>query len=311
MKQDDSSLEPEQFATVLASARSLLDRGDAWGVLPTPVDVLMEAAQLKVATISAFDERSVLRYIREVGQNAERLLRRALDKVLGIFDVHADVVHVDPTVSEGKQTFLKLHEAGHKELPHQRGLYRWIQDSAKHLDPSVAELFEREANSFARLVLFQHNGFAERTADEPFSIRVPMNGSKLFGASLYASFREYVRTHHKNCAVVVLNPTKTCPTRGAIAEVRRIEMSESFQKVMGFLPLPTELTRFDDLMRFVPLGSRRMSRPSSFELIDRNGNRCEFVGEGFKTPYQTFILIHCVGTLGQLISFTSLNSGVT
>jgi hypothetical protein len=284
VKSDDGSLAPEQFATVHRTAISLLDRGGAWGRFPTPVDDLMSAANLHVAPISAFDQGSIKRYIREVGAKAERLLLRALDKVLGIFDVHADVVHIDPDVSEGKQTFLKLHEAGHKELPHQRGLYRWIQDGERFLSPETVELFEREANTFARLVLFQDDAFSRHTVDEPFAIKVPMDAAKKFGASLYAGFREYVRRHNRTCAAVVLNPTRFSPALGLAAEVRRVEPSPSFRQLFGSGCIPKQINHNHGLMACIPISPRRMSKPQSFGLVDRNGQLHEFVGEGFRTP---------------------------
>ena len=303
MKPDDSWLAPEQLVTVRASARLLLDKGGAWGTLPTPVDALMGAAGLQLAPISAFDEGAMRRFLRDAGEKAAHLLRGAIEKVLGVFDVHADTVHIDPTLYKDKQTFLKLHETGHKELPHQRGLFRWIQDCAQHLDPHTAELFEREANTFASIVLFQDDGFAKQTIDEPFGIKVPMNAAKRFGSSLYAAFREYVRKHHKTCAVLILEPTIQCPTRGPIATVRRVEQSPSFKTMFGASSLPSEITILDDLFNMVPLEPKRMSRPRTFRLTDLNGAQHEFVGEGFRSGYHTILLIHDVGTLGQVVSF--------
>jgi IrrE N-terminal-like domain len=294
--------------TVRATARALLDKGGSWGVLPTPVDHLMTAAGLELAPISAFDEGSMRRYLREAGEKAAQFLRGAIEKVMGVFDVQANVVHIDPTLYKDKQTFLKLHETGHNELPHQRGIYKWIQDCARHLDPRTAELFEREANTFASVVLFQDDGFAKVTVDEPFGIKVPMAAAKKFGASLYAAFREYVRKHHKTCAVVVLEPLIQCPTRGPMATVRRIETSPTFKREFGALALPDFLTAFDDLFALVPLEPRRMSRPQSFQLTDLNGARHEFVGEGFRSSYHTLLLIHDVATLDRTISVGGFRS---
>lgn len=297
MKSDDSSLEPEQLLTVRASARLLLDKGGAWGTLPTPVDQLMGAAGLKLAPISAFDESSMRRFLREAGEKAAQFLKSAIEKVWGIIDVHADIVHIDHTLYRDKQTFLKLHETGHKELPHQRGLFKWIQDCSKHLDPRTAELFEREANTFASIVLFQDDAFAKHTLDDRFGIKVPMAAAKKFGSSLYAAFREYVRKHHKTCAVLILEPMTHCPSRGPIAVVRRLEQSPSFQARFNAALFPAEIAMVDDLFRLIPIKPQRMTRPRSFFLIDRNGDRHEFAGEGFRSSYHTIILIHAVGTL--------------
>lgn len=306
MRADDSSLEPEQLRTVSNAARGLLDRGGGWGVFPTPVGDLMEAANLKVAPINAFDENAMLRYMRQAGDFAGRLLRRAVDKVLGILDVHAATVHIDQTVTPEKQTFLKFHETAHFELPHQRGIFRWIQDCNKNLAPEIAELFEREANTFARIVLFQNDTFGRMTVDEPFNIKVPMAMGKKFGASIYASMREYVRRHHKVCAVIVLEPTETIEGIGLIARIRRVECSAEFEKRFSPLPLPEFLTGTDDLMDLVPLGGRRMSSPRTFAVADRNGERHEFIGEGFKTKYNTFVLIHEQGAIKKLIGVASV-----
>ena len=300
MKADDSSLEEGQYRAVSERARSLLTRGDAWGVLPTNVDAMMAAANLKLAPIAAFDENAMLRYLKQAGESAGRFLRQAVDKVLGILDVHANIVHIDTTVSPEKQSFLKLHETGHKELPHQCSLYRWIQDCNKNLAPDVAELFEREANTFATITLFQDGTFARMTADDPFGITVPMRMGKKFGASVYASIREYVRRNARACAVIVLEPTEFAEGLGAIARVRRLELSPSFREQFGFLPLPEQLTSADKLMTFVPFGDRRMSSPRSFSFVDRNGEMHEFIGEGFRNRHNTFVLIHAHATLKRV-----------
>jgi hypothetical protein len=305
VKSDDSSLTSDQYRTVHQAARRLLDRGDAWGRLPTPIDDLLAAAKLQLAPISAFDEGALRRYLRQAGQQAERLLRRALDKVLGIFDVHADIVHIDPTLRAEKQTFLTLHETGHKEIPHQSGLFRWIQDCDKHLSPDIAALFEREANTFATIALFQDDGFAAMIADSEFGIKVPINTARRFGASVYAGIREYVRRNTKACAAVILEPTEIRAGLGQVATVRRIELSPEFRRRFGMLELSAELTIADGLMKAVPQGNRRMSSPRSFAYADRNGDRHEFIAEGFRTPYNTFILIHSKSTLSRSIQATA------
>ena len=65
MKTDDSSLDSSQYDTVHEAARKLLDRAAAWDRLPTPVDDLLAAANLKVAPLSAFDEGNMLAYRTE------------------------------------------------------------------------------------------------------------------------------------------------------------------------------------------------------------------------------------------------------
>jgi hypothetical protein len=259
----------------------------------------MDAAKLKVAPVSAFDPRAMERYLREAGHAAFKFLKKAIDKVLGVLDVHADTVHIDDTLHKHKQNFLKLHETGHKEIPHQRGLFKWIQDCAKTLSPDVADLFDREANNFASLVLFQDDTFAKMTADSAFGIKVPLSIGSKFGASAYAATREYVRRSTKACAVVILEPPQVCSTLGFTAEVRRIEYSADFQSMFGCLHLPLNLNPDHAIARFIPVAPKRMSWPGTFSLQDRNGVLHEFVGEGFSPGYQVLILIHSRATLNR------------
>jgi hypothetical protein len=49
----------------------------------------------------------------------------------------------------------------------------------------------------------------------------------------------------------------------------------------------------------VPVAHRRMSKARAITLVDRNGVCHECVAEAFKTPYQVFVLIHAVRTLGR------------
>jgi hypothetical protein len=301
VKPDDSSLNPSQYRTVHEAAVGLLNKADAQGRFPTPVSDVMDAAQLKVAPIGAFDLDALQHFIKQAGDKAGQLVRSALDKVRGIFDVHADIVHIDPDLGKVQQTFLSFHEAGHKVIPHQSGLYKFIQDCKKHLRPETADLFEREANTFASIVLFQNDGFAKMTADSEFGISVPLKYAPKFGASAYAGMREYVRRSTKACVVVVFEPTEVCEVHGMKAPVRRMEFSEDYRKRFGTLHLPDAIVPGHDLMACVPIGNRKMSSPQSFELVDLNGVRHEFVGEGFKTPYNTFVLIHCVATLNASV----------
>lgn len=301
MKPDDSSLSPGEYAAIHRAATDLLNKASAWDRLPTPVPDLLSAAKLRVAPMSAFDPRSLLRHAREFGERAAKLVKSAIEKVRGIFDVHEDLIHIDTTVTESKQNFLKLHEAGHKHIPHQSKLFRWIQDCDKSLSPDVSDQFEREANIFATVVLFQDMRFAEMAADSSFGIKVPLTLAKKFGASIYASLREYVRRNDRACAVIVLNPVDVCPVLGMRSELRRLELSPLFQKRFGQLQMPDQIDRMSPLAEFIPLGGRKMSRPGTLTLEDKNGDVVEFIAEGFATPYNTFILIHATSDLKRSI----------
>lgn len=249
----------------------------------------MAAAKVVVAPEDALDE-SFLKKLRRKASNA---LKQALSKVLGVFDAKARLVFVDTSLGESKQSFIKLHEAGHGVLPWQSGLYAVIEDCEKSLAPDVAEAFDREANNFATEVLFQLDGFITEARDHDFGIKVPMKLSKKYGASIYASVRQYVQKSDYACVVIVLDPPELVPFDGFKATVRRVVPSPAFEARFGALSLPAAFTPDDKIGAIIPVGSRKMTGVRELQLTDRNGTRHDCLAEAFKHPYNVFILI-CV-----------------
>lgn len=297
-KADDSSLDPAQLRAVEERARQILDRADGWNRFPTPVDDVLAAAKLKVAPAGgAFDPRLILAYLQGKAERAAASLKSAIAKCLGICDVDEAVIHIDHSVSTSKQIFLKLHETGHHQIPWQQKVFRIFQDCEKTLDPEVSDLFEREANNFARFVLFQGRGYADLAADSKMEIRSPIALARKFGSSIYASCREFARTNHRSCAVYVLEPIEYCNGSGARAPVRRVEVSPSFGRRFN-LPQDPAITLDHPLGEALPIG-RRMTKPRSISLNDRNGDPQECVVEAFDTKFNIILLIYPVAALAK------------
>jgi hypothetical protein len=292
---DDSTLDPDQLRAVEERAHKLLDRAAAWDRFPTPIEDIVAAAKLKVAPSSAFDPSRILSYLRDKTFDAARRIKSALSKVLGIYDADEYVIHIDDTVAVVKQGFLKLHETGHHEILAHRKLFRLFQDCEKTLAPEVADLFDREANNFARFALFQGDRYAREAADCSLDIKTPINLAKRFGASIYASAREFARTHHRACVVYVLEPISFVDGHGVRAIVRRIEPSLAFIKQFG-RPDDTVITPDHPLGPVLPIG-RRMTRPMSLSVVDRNGVSHECVAGAFDTKWNVLILLYPVRAL--------------
>lgn len=294
-KADDSRLASEQLRAVHKAARQALDRASGWGVFPTPIEDILESAKLRVAPANAFDPRRIMEYLIGKTERTAAALKSAISKVFGIYDANEHLIHIDHTVRESKQNFLKLHEAGHHELPAHRKIFRIFQDCDKTLEPDVADLFEREANNFARYVLFQGDGYRDMAADHELQIKTPMKLAAKFGASIYASCREYARTHHRACAVYVLEPITYGGRSGACAEVRRIEVSPLYARQFG-RPADTVITLDHSLGRVLPVG-RRMTKPTTVSITDRNGQAHECVAEAFDTTFNVLILVYPIKLL--------------
>jgi len=292
---DDSSLEPDQRRAVEERARRVLDRASAWNRFPTPVEDILEAARLQVAPSSIFDPASILAYVKGRAIDAGRLIKSAISKVFGIYDATEHLIHIDDTVAKSKQRFLKLHETGHHEIPAHRTIYRLFQDCEKTLAPEIADQFDREANNFARFALFQDGAYARMAADYKLGITTPITLAKKFGASVYASAREFARTNHRACVIYVLERIEYIDGYGAQAAIRRIEPSPSFEAQFG-RPKDTVITLDHVLGPVLPLG-RKMTRPRSLAITDLNGDSHECVAEAFDTTHNVFILLYPVHAL--------------
>ena len=219
-------------------------------------------------------------------------VKAAISKVLGLYDANEQIIHIDESVGPSKQKFLKLHETGHHELPAHRKIFTFFQDCEKSLAPEIADQFEREANNFARFALFQGTTFQLMAADSPMGIKSPMNLAKKFGASNYASAREFARTNHRPCVVYILEPIKTPPGKPAYAEVRRVETSPSFAAQFGS-PVDVLIDSDHALYPLLPIG-KKMTAPTSLVYSDKNGDHHECLGEAFDTTHNILLLVYPV-----------------
>lgn len=77
-------------------------------------------------------------------------------------------------------------------------------------------------------MLFQGDGYTSMPADCKLEIKTPMKLAGKFGASIYASCREFARTNHRACVVCNLEPVTYCERTGVRAQVRRVEASLLF-----------------------------------------------------------------------------------
>src|ERR1700730_3068301 len=180
-KPDDYDLSDPRRARVRREAERLLAKADALGCFPTPVQAILDVSRLEVVP-EDFANPSLLARLRN---GAQGLLKRALSKVLGIFDVQAGLIFIDRTLKLVKQTFITFHETRHFTLPWQREAYIVIEDCDKTLEPEIADGFDREANIFASEVIFQLDSFMTEALDLPFGVKFPLDLARRYGASAY------------------------------------------------------------------------------------------------------------------------------
>jgi len=288
---DDSTLTPGQLAKVRKEAERALQQAGALGVLPTPIDEIMRAARIRELEEDVLNPSFVAKIVAKA-EKAGQAIRRALSKVMGLFHASEGLIFIDRTLMKVKQRFVRLHESAHGFLPWQRPMYSLVQDGDNALDPDTADLFDREANTFASEVLFQLDTFRDQAEAMPFDILTPVRLAKKFNASNYAAIRQYVSKNHRTCAVVVLNMPELDPVTGFRATLRRVVGSESFLQMFAGVIWSEVYTPNDDIGRLVPIQGRRASGKRELGLTDANGTLHECIAESFCTGHQVFVLIH-------------------
>jgi len=293
MKADDSSLSPEQYAEVKLEATKVLNKAGALGVYPTPIDQLMSMQDIEEIKEDVLNINFVEKYRKQAGQN----LRRAVGKVLGLFDAAARLIFIDRSLLQVRQNFIRLHELGHSQMPWQRDLYAVIEDSKNSLDPDLADLFDRQANVFASEVLFQLDGFSKAAEEKEFGLSTPIALSKRYGASIYSSIRRYVKHNNRVCTVIVLNMPEFESGLGFSSSVRRIISSSTFEEQFGIMNWGETITPNHLLGELVPLNRRNNGYKQLIKIVDKNGAHFECIAEAFTNSYQIFILVHPVKML--------------
>ena len=293
---DDSTLTPVQLARIRKEAERALQQAEAFGVLPTPIDEIMRVARV-VEVEEDIHSPSFIAWMMAKAEKTGQAIRRALSKVMGLFHASEGLIFIDRTLMMVKQRFVRLHESAHGFLPWQRPMYSLVQDGDNALDPDTADLFDREANTFASEVLFQLDTFRDQAEAMPFDILTPVRLAKKFNASNYAAIRQYVSKNHRTCAVVVLNMPELDPVSGFRATLRRVVGSERFQQMFLGIRWPELYTPNDDIGRLVPIHGRRASGKRQLGLADANGTLHDCVAESFSTGHQVFVLIHVVKAL--------------
>jgi hypothetical protein len=94
----------------------------------------MEAADVELASEDILNEPFLQRMRHQAGD----ALKRAISKVLGLFDAQSKLIFIDQSVPPSKQTFLKLHETGHAALPWQNSMYTVIEDCKQTIAPDIS-----------------------------------------------------------------------------------------------------------------------------------------------------------------------------
>jgi Zn-dependent peptidase ImmA (M78 family) len=263
-----------------------LSKSKSLGVYPTPVDKILEFAELRVN--SGIDLSKIpSNFFAKAGL----LVKRGVTRVLGVLDSRKKLVYLDLTLKEPKKRFVKLHETGHALCTWQGRLHDFLDDE-ETLDPDIKEQFEAEANYFASASLFQLDLFNDQMALLPLELGSAIALAKTFGSSVHAALRRYVEQSGKRCALIVLNKEKATGYGWPKFSVRDYFQSSAFTNDFGVLEwddnLSTELPFIQDYLSNRRFLKNEMTIVTSAASID-----CDY--HFFCNTFNGFVLMYPKG----------------
>ncbi len=234
---------PESAAEIAKLADRAIRRAGAVGVLPTPIDDLIAAANVVDKSDGG---NSILNFLSTLDEAARTLFQTAISKVRGIADMRERAVYI-PTDKPHRQFFVKAHELGHQDLPWHKTYNgnNFFHDDNQTLSPEIEDLFEREANYYAGKIIYQGKNFVQRARSSKPSFEAVFSLADQHGASRQATLMEYVEAQDEMIAAVTYLPSKfkTDSKSGTpLLNAPRIFSSDKFFRKYEKLELPLELT---------------------------------------------------------------------
>lgn len=194
----DGVLSVDERKEIRARILMLLRRADALGVVPTPLDQVLEVSQL-VAAGDVTLEPAERRQLRKLFGS---LVDRAWDRLQGVIHFGAREVWVRPDLHVLRKRFVTAHEIGHDVLPWQREAIAYLDD-AERLRPDVRVAYERQANQAAIELLAQGDTLRKEADDSRLTGQLLSELSAKFQISMQAISRRIVEETRHDAALAL------------------------------------------------------------------------------------------------------------
>src|SRR6478752_3326414 len=266
----------------------LLREAGVRDALPTPVEDIVAASELRIGSNDLFSEEMLERAPKDM---ADRM-RALKGKVRAVLDRRERKVYVSPEVQlAARRRFLTLHEVGHDILPWQRDLY--FPDDDYTLSWAAKKLQEREANCAGAEMLFQGDFFARTAAEFRVGMAEIADISGMFGASTQAGLRRFAEGHEGAVAGMVMqrSPATVTPLTFKRREaVSSALWSTRFPAVSGW-PKVLDVERYPFLAEVGRLGIEPPPIAFTTQLLDLEGEMQEVHGQLVSNSYNVLVLL--------------------
>lgn len=199
---------PESARQLSQIAHDILRKGNALGILPTPIDDLIQAAKIKDESGT---QNVIEKFLSSVPANLKSWFLSGIRKLRGIADLRDRAIYV-PQDTAPRELFAKSHELGHELIPWHNAfpdnLNPYCKDDDLSLSPDAEKLFDQEANFFAAEIIFQGRLFRERVLSYQASFDAVFLLADQHGASRQATLRKYVEEQDEAVAAITYLPSR-------------------------------------------------------------------------------------------------------
>ena len=194
----DGDLTEDDITRMRSYTNALIKEADAVGLIPTPVDSIMQVAQLVSAGEINLDPRERLKLRHRFGDLVDHVAAR----LQGVIHFGAREIWINPEMYPLRQRFVLCHEIGHYVLPEHRETFAYLDDETR-LRPDVRDLFERQANQASIELLAQGDHLREEADDTPITLDLIAELARRYEISMQAAARRVVEESRQACALAV------------------------------------------------------------------------------------------------------------
>lgn len=276
-----------QIAEVKTYCERLLQTAAAKEVYPTPVDRLVEAAELVKSGDSALLELSEDAFPQRLWRKLKGSLSDLLSVVKAGLFTREKTIFINPNTHAASVPFATLHECVHNILPWQKDTFVFL-DSEKTFDPKTRYRFEREANCGGSYLLWQGDDYVKRAHDMPITTATPVNLADLYGGSIHSSMRYYVENHREPLILLVVKDNGPSANGTGRYTLQYPVTSQAFKSRFGNAPV--SLRNDDDHVLFRRANALNLYWEGE-TYINLEGERHSFLFFGYETPYNIFVVL--------------------
>lgn len=280
--------ELDSTEAIRAACRRLLQTAGIDGVLPTPVERIVAAAELEFGDDDLFADGTLDRAPGDLGEK----IRALRGKWHALLDRRERKVYINPDIQiVGRRNFNALHEVGHDILRWQSDLA--FADDGYTLSPLARQRQEREAHVAAAELLFQGDFFTKLSDEYRIGMAEVIDLSQQFGASQQAGLRRFAEKHHAPVAAVVLDrsPVRMQPVAFKRAEAVSSPAWRSLFPPVSSWPRELPVGAFPFVAEVGRLGREPLPIAFTTNLPDVDGQMREVHGELVSNHYKVLVLL--------------------